>query len=527
MDCIGIIPENNSEKRIEAVGESLGKIANGAAIVFVGLFTFFFFEFITRVIIARCTTCSEYGTFSIGLVLLNFFVLISCLGLHVGSTRYIAYYRGTGDCGKVKGVIFSAVKLSFIASIACFLLFFFFSDLLAVLFHLQQPSVLRTFAIVIPFAVSIEILASIFRGFDRVQEKVYFRDLLSSILKLVFIIPAIIFGYSILELVYMYITAIVVTSLVFVAYTVKKLPVGINGREPMGKELLSFSLPLLTANALTIVVMQTDTLMLGYFYTTDVVGLYNAAHPLAQLIRIFLISLFFIYVPITTQLYAKNNIDEMRRNYMVLTKWTVSATLPLFLVIFLFPEEVIDVFFGPAYTQGRVALTLQILALGMFLHVFFGPNAATLIVMGKSRLHLINNSAAAIMNVILNLLLIPAYGIVGAAVSSASSIGLISALALLQIYYTHRIHPFKRAYIKSLIIFTLFVCIFYTIINSYYGAVPAFMLIGFGILFFVVFELTLLINKSFDKGDLAMLLKLAKAIGFNESRIKMVLERFL
>lgn len=507
--------------------KSLDKIAKGAAIVFAGTLTFFFFEFITRVVIARNTTQSDYGTFSIGLVLLNLLVLLSCLGLHVGSTRYIAYYRGKEDFGKVKGVIFSAVQISLIASMISFLVFFFFSDFLASILHLQQPSILRIFAIAIPFSVSIEILAAIFRGFDRMQEKVYFRDFLPSVLKLVFIIPVIIFGYSFLELVYTYITGIVVASLAFVAYTAKKLPVDMKGSEPMGKELLRFSLPLFSANALTIIVMQTDTLMLGYFETPDVVGLYNAAHPLSQLIRIFMISLFFIYVPITSQLYAKKNLDEMRMNYMILTKWTVFATLPLFLIIFLFPEVVLNIFFGSAYVQGSVVLTLRILAFGMFLHVFFGPNAATLIVMGKSRLHLINNLAAAILNVTLNLLLIPTYGIIGAAFASAISIGLMSALAIIQIFYTHRIHPFTWTYIKSLLIFTVSIFIFYTIINIFFGTITVWMLIGFGILFFIIYGIIILITKSFDKEDLIMLLKLEKAIGIKESRIKVMLEKFM
>lgn len=53
--------------------EPLGKIAKGAAIAFAGMLVFVFFEFITRVIIARHTTKSEYGTYCIGFVLLTVF----------------------------------------------------------------------------------------------------------------------------------------------------------------------------------------------------------------------------------------------------------------------------------------------------------------------------------------------------------------------------------------------------------------------------------------------------------------------
>lgn len=509
------------------MNESLGKMAKGGVIVFAGMLLFTFFEFITRIIIARYTNQNDYGVFSIGLVLLNFFVLISCLGLHTGTMRFIAYYRGSGEYGKVKGVIISAIQLSFVASLVCFLFFFFFSDFLASFFHLQEPSVLKIFAVAVPFAVSTEILASVFRGFDRMQERFYFRDFLPSVLKLVFIIPVIILGYSFLDLVYAYMIAIVIVSLAFVVYTIKKLPVGISGGEPMGKELLRFSLPLLTANTSTIIIMQIDTMMLGYFKSEEAVGLYNAAHPIAQLIRFFMNALFFIYVPITSQLYARNRMDEIRKNYKVLSKWTNFATLPFFLIIFIFPGAVLKIFFGSDYAQASVAITLQILALGMFIHVFFGPNAATLIVMGKSRLHLTNNLIAMIMTVVLNILLIPPYGIIGAAVATAISIGSMSVLASIPIFRLHQIHPFSKNFLKPMMVYTIIIFAIYALINYFYPMITFVTLIALTIFFFIIFGIIMFLMKSFEEDDKTVLLGLGKVIGLEKfaSKIKALLEK--
>jgi O-antigen/teichoic acid export membrane protein len=515
----------------EIVNESLKKAAKGTAIAFVGMLIYMFLEFITRVIIARNATQSEYGIFSIGFVLLNFFVIISCLGLHVGAPRYIAYFRGKGDGKKVKGVISSTVQLSVIASLFCFVLFFMVSDCFATLFHLQQSSILKIFAIAVPFAVTIEILASIFRGFDRVHEKVYFQDMLMNVLKVLFILYVIILGYSFLEMIYAYILSIVIASVAFIIYTIKKLPVVRNANNtayPMRKELLLFSLPLLATNALSIIIIWMDTLMLGYFKTADVVGLYNAAHPIAQLIEIFLLSLVFIYVPITSQLYAKNLIEEMRRNYIILTKWIVSATLPFFLIISLFPEAILNALFGPTYMQADVTLALRILAIGMFVHVFLGPNAATLIVMGKTKLNLIDNLIVAIMNVSLNLLLIPTYGIVGAAIASMISFVAINALKSAQIFHIHRIHPFARNYLKTMVTSAVLVSLIYVLVKVFWSpTITPVMLVALGILFFALYGLSILTTKSFDQEDRAMLLELEKMTGIDASWIKRILKRFV
>jgi O-antigen/teichoic acid export membrane protein len=195
----------------------------------------------------------------------------------------------------VKSVIETAVQTSFIASLFCFLLFFFSSDFLTAIFHLQQSSILKIFALAIPFFVAIEILASIFMGFDRVQEKVYFRDMIMNMLKVAFIAFVIVLGYSFLEIIYAYLLSIVIAAIAFIIYSIRKLPIEIaktgtgatTDADPVTKELLLFSLPLLATFILSIIILQVDTLILGYFKTTTIVGLYNAAHPISQLISVF------------------------------------------------------------------------------------------------------------------------------------------------------------------------------------------------------------------------------------------------
>lgn len=519
----------------ETVNESLKKVAKGTVIAFVGMLIYMSLGFITRVIIARNTTQSEYGVFSIGFVLLYFFVITSCLGLQVGAPRYIAYFRGKGENNKVKCVIFSTVQLSVIASLFCFSLFFFSADFLTALFHLQQSSVLKIFALAVPFFVIIEILASIFMGFSRVHEKVYFRDVLMNILKVSFIAFVIILGYSFLEMIYAYLLSIVIGSIAFILYSIKKLPVGITNTDSgdntdadhVTKDLLLFSLPLLVTYVLSTIFLQMDTLMLGYFKTAAIVGLYNAALPVSQLIPIFMTSLIFIYVPIASQLYSKNLMGEIRRNYAILTKWIFSAALPFFLIVFLFPEAVLNVLFGSAYTQTSVALALRILAVGMFIPVFLGPNAATLIVIGKTQLNLIDNLIGAIVNVALNLLLIPTLGIIGAAIAAAISIGLTSTLISLQIFRIHKIHPFTRNYLKPVITSIPLIFVIYMLANLFTTPITIWMLIGFGFLFLVVYGMSILITRSFDEEDIMMLLEIEKMTGMDFYHLKKVLKKFM
>ena len=78
----------------EIVNQSLQKIAKGTGIIFIGTIIGMLLGFVSRVIVVRYITQSEYGIYSLALLLTNIFITISTLRLQEGSTRYIEYIRG-------------------------------------------------------------------------------------------------------------------------------------------------------------------------------------------------------------------------------------------------------------------------------------------------------------------------------------------------------------------------------------------------------------------------------------------------
>jgi O-antigen/teichoic acid export membrane protein len=503
------------------MSKSLGKIAKGATIAFSGMLTFTFFEFVTRIIIARYAAPHEYGVFSIGFALLNIFVMVSCLGLQGGITRCIAYFRGKGENEKVAGIVYSSLQLSAAAGLFFFLVLFFSSEYLKEIFHLEQSAVLKLFAIAIPFLTVVEILSYIFIGFDRIKEKVFFRDILMYLLRFSCIAFAIIIGFDFHGMMYAYLLPTVIVAIAFTGYTAKNLAIKLKVNAAIRKKLLYFSIPLLASSISILVMQRIDTLMLGYFKTADAVGLYNSAYPIAQLIPIFLSSIILIYIPISSQLYSKNRIDEMRRNYAVLTKWTLASTLPFFLVIFLFPDAVVVSIFGPFYAQAGDAL--RILSIGGFIQVFFGPNAATLVIIGKTKLNMVDDIIGAVMNVILNLLLIPVMGILGAAIASTAAFSTVAVLKSAQIYWMHRLHPFTWNYLKPVVVSGVIV----TAIFLFFGPVHfVWMLAVILFVFIAVYGMSLVVTRSLDEEDVMILLEIEKVISLDASGMKRLLRKF-
>lgn len=208
---------------------------------------------------------------------------------------------------KVHTVISVSIGLLSIASIVLSPAIFVTADTIALkIFHIPELALpLKIFAAGVPFFTLIQVLVAIFRGFDQIDPQIIFNFIVLNILFLAFLPIVIATGLPFVAVFSTYLAALIITFIALLTYTAKKLPpqmslVAIWDATPITKELLLFSLPLLGVVMLTLVRLWIDTLMLGYFKTSEAVGLYNAAHPLIQSISVPSYALLLIYNPIVT-----------------------------------------------------------------------------------------------------------------------------------------------------------------------------------------------------------------------------------
>lgn len=515
----------------QTLNDSLVKIAKGAGIAFVGSLVGLFFGFIGRVLIARFGTEADYGVFSLALVILSICAVIGTLGLQEGAARSIAYARGKNDSERVQKLIPASVQFGLLASISLSIIVFFTSDIIASkIFHdaaLAFP--LKIFAFGIPFFTLIHVFVSTFRGFDDIKPTVYFRNILRSLLFPAFLLPVIFLSLPFTSVYYAFLASLVISCVALIVYAVKRLPSPVELASkaitnPVAKELLFFSLPLLGVAMLGLIIAWTDTLMLGGLRTSVDVGLYNAAHPLAQFISAPLGAMLLIYMPVTSGLYAQGSMLEIRRNFSILTKWLCSATLPLFLILFLFPETVLSFLFGASYASAATAL--RILSLGFIINNFLGPNRGTLIAMGKVRFIMWATLATAVLNVGLNIALIPPLGIEGAAIASIAAITSINLIICWKLHSLSGAQPLSKNLIKPILASLAIVFLIYFISTSFL-TITLWMLPLLFILYYAIYGLAILLTKSFDPEDITMLLAIEKRVGINTTFIRRILRRFL
>ncbi len=516
---------------MNTLNESLVKITKGTGLGFAGLAIGMALAFLGRVMVARIGTEAEYGVFTIAFIILSVCTFVGTLGLEGGVSRSIAFARGKHDMEKALKLIPVSVQLGLITSISLGVILFFTASFIAteVFNDESYRDPLKIIAFGIPFFTLINVLIAIFRGFDDVKPQVYFRDILRSALFPLFLVPLLFFDLSFDYVFYIYLASLIVCFIVLLAYSVRRLgstmrfnnaPLG----DPVARELLIFSLPLLGVVALEMVISSTDTLMLGAIKTSTEVGQYNAAYPLAHFVSIPLNSVIWIYTPVATGLYAQGRISEIKENFTVLTKWVSAATIPVFLILFLYPETVITFLFGEGYAAADNAM--RILSAGFIANNLLGPNTATIVAMGDTRFVLWATLITAGLNIGLNIALIPSWGMEGAAVAAVAATASINILTAWKLYRMSKVHPFRANLLKPILVSVVLVFSAHLIVIGFISIVWWMLPLIF-LVFYAVYGASLLVTRSVDKEDIALMLAIEERAGINAVPVKRFLQRFL
>ena len=437
----------------KAPGDSLQNIMKGSMIVFLGIVISLVLNFLIRVLLVRYTTQDQYGIYTLAITVTGMISGIAILGMDEGSSRYIAYFLGKADDARVKNIIYASIKIVLLSAIMFTLLAFLLSDIISIdIFH--SPALSGIFKIVIwtvPCMLLIGIMISIMRGFSNPRVKVLFNDVLRPLSYLSFLALILLFNLPFDAIIYAYLLSFILTLAVFIFY-IRRLYSGLDslfvrGDNSVTGDLLRFSLPLLSVNMLLMMMSQATTLILGFYKTPAVVGEFDIVLMMASLMLTVVNSVGYIYTPVVSTLFGSGNLAELKRSYVTTTKWGYLCTLPVFFLFALFPQAILGLLFGARY-EG-IAFVLQIMAFGYIINPLTGPNYHTLISIGKTRYIIQSFLVNAALNLAFSLLLIPPFGIAGAAVSVTLSAAIANTLLSVRLYQVLKIHPLTRSYVSS------------------------------------------------------------------------------
>ena len=442
---------------LEQVGETVSdaalvRVATGSVLILLGMLVARACGFLRQFLVIRMLSPASYGLFALSLTIVTIIGTLGSLGLYQGAQRFIAYNMAKDDYAKVKGTIQSSLVMATMASVVVMILAIVFAGPLASFF--AKPGLTKIVVIMapmVPFQIISAMIMAYFLGLHKPAPNMVIQDIGFNAVSVIAILIALLIGRSVYAPAFAMTASALLLLLASLYVFRSRFPLDLKTTRafPISKSLIVFSLPLLLTASLYIVMQNTDTIVVGHFLSSAQVGFYNAAFLLMGLIPIFLGAVSIIYLPVATSLRAKSAQAESLRLYRSSTRWLFILTVPLFLTFFLFPAQTLSLLFGGRYVVASTAL--WILSLGAFVNTFLGPNNLALIAYGETGMVLYGSLVAVAIDITLCVLLVPRMGISGAAIGTASALGVSNIMYSFFLWFRHRLHPFERNYIITIV----------------------------------------------------------------------------
>jgi len=191
------------------------------------------------------------------------------------------------------------------------------------------------------------------------------------------------------------------------------------------KKYIMYSLSLVLAAMMSVVIDKIDILMIGVILEKKDVGIYQVASQVATTTSIILVIFNTVFAPKISQLYHTGQIEKLKLIYVKSTRILAFLSFVIIFFISIFSKYILLIF-GSAFIDGQIVLILR--GTGQFINAAVGSVWLMLAMTGKPKLQMYGNLAACIINVVLNYLLIPIYGVNGAAFASMIAVGFVNIL---------------------------------------------------------------------------------------------------
>jgi len=448
-------PATTATARDLADRRSLEGLAAGSMLTTSGMVATGILGFILVIVVTRGLGPLGAGVFFQSVALFSVLASLCELGAPAGLVRTIPRYRAVGRAGDIRGAVAVALWPVAMVSSAVAAALFVLAPLVAELLGLvaDQGSVaLRALAPVLPLAALSSVALAVTRGFGTMVPYVALENVLKPGLRPVLVAVAVGSGLGATAALAAWALPaglILAPAIFLVAMYLRRAQPGTDQRagvppRALASEFWRFAAPRGLAGVFHVAIVWIDVILIGSLRSTEEAGLYAAVGRLVVLGIFAIEGVRLAIAPRLSRALAAGDQEDARLLYRAGTWWLVAVSWPLYLTLAIFAPFVLAIF-GPEFVAGATALV--IISLTMLIGVGTGNVSVVLLMGGKSVWNLLNTAAALLVNVVLNLLLIPKLGMTGAAIAWAASIVVNNLLPLAQVWRALGLNPFGQGFL--------------------------------------------------------------------------------
>ena len=385
------------------------------------------------IILGRYLGPGELGIYSMTIIIYTIVNLIGPLGIPNALVNYVA--KSQEDEEHTAGIVSSSIYTSIFLGFLSFVIIFLFSNTIANFFEMPELfKLIRIMSFALPFSIVSQTLLGTFNGLR--QMKIYASSIIiQSMLTVCTAMLLFFLGYGVSGVIF----GIVISSMGLCSYLIWNLrrylrKVSISQITDNSKILLSFGSQTLIANSINLVNYQADIVMVGFFLNQIDVGLYGVAVTFAKLLWLIPDSIQKITYPMVSEYHGKKKQEPVGQLVIKTMKYTACILMILVIAMLIYGKLIITSIYGDSFIES--VSPFYILIMGTFIFGITKSVNSLFASIGRVDLFAKIPTLSATANFILNLLLIPLYGINGAAFATLLS---LLIYVVIMIYYMKNI----------------------------------------------------------------------------------------
>lgn len=423
------------------------QVAKGTLWSLSGNVVFHLISFFYVILIARAVSQDDLGLYFLAFSVVSISAVFDNFGLGSALTRYIPFYTGRGEKGKIRSLVNISYVVIIIAALIIMGIIWLLSDYVGELYQNPAlPDLIRLLSVYLLLSNVFNLNNAFLQGRADIKA-MKLSQTSQNALKLAFTaLFFYLFGASIFTLVAAFLLSFVFSialSALFMLRRAGDLPSGQDKVEVslVLYEIMPFGLMMTLILSTGAIFSSANRMLLGYLVgpaqMTQIIAIYAVSATLSGLLLTLPRSIGDIFLPIISRLFGKGDLSQVRKVTQTSQRWAMFLTVPFGVVFISLSGDILSLVYGEAYRGG--ALVMSILTAAYLIRTVSLMLTLTLSAMKKLDVQLRVAILSGIIQVTMGLLLIPLIGMEGAALGTFVSM-LLSFFLLL--YYSRKYFDF-------------------------------------------------------------------------------------
>ncbi|AKB84299.1 flippase [Methanococcoides methylutens] len=400
---------------------------------FISLAVTSFSHLLLRIVLGKELGPTGLGIYTLVFTIYMFGMQFAAFGIGAALTKYVAQYSDEQE--KIKEFVSSGIIASLVSGSAISILLYSLSSTISIqLFHNpEMTELLKLTAFCIPFIAIQKSVIGTLNGLRKMKSYAVVNIVQNVSIMLISIILVLFLDMNVRGAIVGFVIPTILIGTISLIFVKNYLTTKQALIKTVLKEVSIFGFYVVLANSIGIINTQIDSILIGHFMNSTDVGYYAVAVIFMSGITLLPQATQRVTTAAIAKYYAENDLESVREVIKGTMKKTFLLTIIITLFFALFGKNLIEIIFTeefiPAYAP------LLILTIGYAIYATFVSVGSCLSSIGKVEIVFKISAVCAVMNTLLNIALIPKYGLIGAASATTAS---LLFTTLINLYFIKR-----------------------------------------------------------------------------------------